>query len=77
MAALVDPATKESPLPHSGDPKFAHLIDLPPHAITEAYAFGTPLEAMCGHVFVPTRDPYKFPFCPTCKKLLLEQAKSV
>jgi hypothetical protein len=77
MAALSDSATKDSPVSHSEEPEFAHLIDLPVYAITEAYAFGTPLEAMCGHVFVPTRDPYKFPICPTCKKLLLEQAKFV
>lgn len=77
MAVLVDSATKESPLLDSGNPKFAHIIDLPAYAITEAYAFGTLLEAMCGHVFVPTRDPHKFPLCSTCKELLLEQAKSV
>lgn len=70
MAALVDPAIKESLPSDARGPEYAHLIELPGYLITEAYAFGTPLQAMCGHVFIPTRDPYKFPLCPSCKTLL-------
>lgn len=47
--------------------RFAHYVkknDLMPSAIE-----GTPLEALCGKKWVPTRDPEKFPVCPECKEI--------
>lgn len=38
--------------------------------ITRAYIEGTPVIALCGKVWVPNRDPEKFPVCPECKRLL-------
>jgi hypothetical protein len=29
----------------------------------------TPVMALCGKVWVPGRDPQKFPICPTCKEI--------
>jgi hypothetical protein len=37
--------------------------------ITRAYIEGTPIVALCGKVWVPNRDPSKFPLCPECKRL--------
>lgn len=36
--------------------------------VTEAYVFGTPVEAMCGHIFVPSKDPKNLPVCSKCKE---------
>ena len=30
---------------------------------------GKPVIALCGKVWVPGRDPDKFPVCPTCKDI--------
>jgi hypothetical protein len=30
---------------------------------------GTPVVALCGKVWVPSRDPQKFPVCPECKEI--------
>jgi hypothetical protein len=30
---------------------------------------GTPVIALCGKVWVPGRDPGKFPVCPDCKRI--------
>ena len=30
---------------------------------------GTPVVALCGKVWVPTRDPERFPVCPECKEI--------
>jgi hypothetical protein len=30
---------------------------------------GTPVVALCGKVWVPSRDPEKFPVCPECKEI--------
>lgn len=38
-------------------------------AVLEARFNGTPLEALCGHVWVPSRDPKKLPLCETCKAI--------
>jgi len=47
--------------------KFAHYADR--DKITQAMIDGTPIVALCGKVWVPTRDPKKFPVCPECKRL--------
>ncbi len=36
-------------------------------AVTEAYVNGTPLTALCGSVFVPSRDPNTQPPCLDCE----------
>ena len=35
----------------------------------ESAVFGTPIKALCGKVWVPSRDPKKFPVCPECKEI--------
>jgi hypothetical protein len=30
---------------------------------------GTPLRALCGKIWVPSRDPKRFPVCPQCKEI--------
>ncbi len=37
--------------------------------IVESAVLGTPVIALCGKVWVPGRDPEKFPVCPTCKEI--------
>ena len=37
--------------------------------IMEAMVMGTPCVALCGKVWIPSRDPQKFPVCPTCKAI--------
>jgi hypothetical protein len=52
----------------SGDhEKFSHFV--PKDKLTEAMVMGTPVIALCGKVWVPTRAPEKFPVCPDCKEI--------
>jgi hypothetical protein len=37
--------------------------------IVESAVLGTPVHALCGKVWVPGRDPEKFPICPICKEI--------
>jgi hypothetical protein len=37
--------------------------------LTEAMVMGTPVVALCGKVWVPSRAPEKFPVCPTCQEI--------
>ncbi len=37
--------------------------------IMESAMSGEPVTALCGKVWIPGRDPKKFPVCPTCKEI--------
>ena len=37
--------------------------------IVESAVLGIPVVALCGKTWVPSRDPEKFPVCPTCKEI--------
>jgi hypothetical protein len=37
--------------------------------ITRATVEGTPVVAICGKVWVPSRDPSKYPICKTCVEI--------
>ena len=37
--------------------------------VTEGYIMGTPVIALCGKIFVPSRDPLKLRICPICKQI--------
>ena len=37
--------------------------------IVESAVLGVPVTALCGKIWVPGRDPQKFPVCPTCKEI--------
>jgi hypothetical protein len=37
--------------------------------VLEARIYGTPVEALCGHVWVPSRDPKQHPLCEKCKEI--------
>ncbi len=47
--------------------RFSHYA--PKAKIMEAMVMGTPVAALCGKVWVPSRDPEKYPVCPTCKEI--------
>ncbi len=47
--------------------RFAHHV--PQDELTDALVNGTPVTALCGKTWVPSRDPQRYPICPTCKEL--------
>jgi hypothetical protein len=61
----------EERLDHGDRERFAHIVKGRNAAakVTEAQVMGTPVEALCGKVWVPSRDPKRFPLCPTCKEI--------
>ncbi len=44
----------------------AHIV--PADQVMEATVMGTPLTALCGFVFVPTKDHERLPLCQECKE---------
>jgi hypothetical protein len=58
----------------TGEPQQAHIVRTMPGEnaaakVLEARINGTPLEALCGHVWVPSRDPKQLPLCEQCKEI--------
>jgi Protein of unknown function (DUF3039) len=47
--------------------RFAHYVDK--DKIVDSAVLGTAVVALCGKVWVPSRDPKKFPVCPECKEI--------
>ncbi len=37
--------------------------------IVESAVMGNAVVALCGKVWVPSRDPERFPVCPDCKEI--------
>jgi len=46
---------------------FAHYA--PKDEITEALINGTPIMALCGKIWVPSRNPENYQTCPECKDI--------
>lgn len=47
--------------------RFSHYA--PKNKIMESAMTGKPVLALCGKLWVPGRDPQKFPVCPICKEI--------
>jgi len=47
--------------------RFAHFVRK--EKIMQSAMTGKPVVALCGKVWVPGRDPNKFPVCPICKEI--------
>ena len=60
---------QESPVSiEEGDhERFSHYVRK--EAIVESAVTGKPVKALCGKIWIPNRDPEKFPVCPTCKEI--------
>ena len=47
--------------------RFSHYVRK--EKILESALSGEPVVALCGKIWVPGRDPQKFPVCPVCKEI--------
>lgn len=80
----IRPADVTTPTEEGDHERFAHIIlegwkpeegDFVPvgNSVVEGTIYGTPIKALCGKVWVPGRDPKKYPLCPTCKEIAQEK----
>lgn len=72
MPARVDPDPDVTT--ETGEPTAAHIVKTKPGenaaaVVLEARIMGTPVEALCGFVWVPSRDPKQLPVCEKCKSV--------
>ncbi len=65
---IVDERVDERPdlrIEEGDHERFSHYV--PKDKLMAAMVEGTPVRALCGKVWVPSRDPERFPTCPECK----------
>lgn len=67
MSSVIEETELEKTDADTREPKFAHYADSA--SVTEGYVMGKAVMAICGKMFIPSRDPLKFPICPICKEL--------
>ncbi len=58
-----DPALEDD----QGHERLSHYVSR--EKLTEAMVMGTPVVALCGKIWVPSRNPEKYPVCPECKEI--------
>ena len=52
----------------TGTGPVAHIVK-DPGKVAQAYIDGTPIEALCGHVWVPSKSVKGLPVCQMCKEM--------
>lgn len=68
------PSTTTDELTETEDGPVAHIVRTKPGEdaaakVLQARIEGTPLEALCGHTWVPSRDPKQLPVCQKCRDI--------
>jgi hypothetical protein len=58
---------KEEQIDEGDHDRYSHYVKK--DKIMKSALSGKPVIALCGKVWVPGRDPEKFPVCPTCKEI--------
>ncbi|GAA1971949.1 hypothetical protein GCM10009718_04630 [Isoptericola halotolerans] len=66
-SVLERPDTREQSAEPGDHERFAHYVRK--EKIMASAMSGKPVIALCGKVWVPGRDPSKFPVCPVCKEI--------
>jgi hypothetical protein len=66
--AVIEREVVEQETAEPGDhERFAHYVRK--EKILESALSGDAVRALCGKKWIPTRDPSRFPICPTCKDI--------
>jgi len=58
---------REEQIDEGDHDRYSHYVKK--DTILKSALSGKPVIALCGKVWVPGRDPEKFPVCPTCKEI--------
>ena len=64
---ILEERTQPVPTDTGDHERFSHFVRK--EKIVESAVTGAPVVALCGKVWVPSRDPKKYPVCPECKEI--------
>lgn len=85
---VLAPSRPEPVEDHGDHDRMAHIVlegyrpktgDFVPAGtpVVQGMVEGTPVTALCGKVWVPGRDPKRYPLCPTCREVAGQMGWSV
>ena len=71
---LVDTDRSLGETTETDTPHHAHIVKTKPGESAQAIVLtarvtGTPITALCGFVWVPSRNPESLPLCPKCEEI--------
>jgi hypothetical protein len=66
--STIERTTERQLVEPGDDERFSHYVKK--EKILESALTGEPVIALCGKVWVPGRDPNRFPVCPVCKEII-------
>ena len=69
---VIDPQL--APLEPGDHERYSHYVRK--DKVVESAVMGTPVVALCGKVWIPNRDPEKFPVCAECKEIYEQMQKN-
>ncbi|MCB0996791.1 MAG: DUF3039 domain-containing protein [Acidimicrobiales bacterium] len=69
MSTELDTARPDAQLDDGDHDRFAHYVIGGGEALMRSAVTGEPVTALCGKVWVPSRDPKKYPVCPMCEEI--------
>jgi hypothetical protein len=67
--SMIESPQHTDPALDGGHERQSHIVK-DKAKLTEAMITGTPVTALCGKTWVPSRDPKRYPVCPTCKEIV-------
>ena len=65
---VLEDASTDTKNDGNDEEQFAHYAESA--SVTEGYIMGTPVIALCGKVFVPSRNPERLRVCSICKEIV-------
>jgi hypothetical protein len=65
---VLEDVNTDSKADDNDEEQFAHYAESA--SVTEGYIMGTPVIALCGKVFVPSRNPERLRVCSICKEIM-------
>ena len=75
-STLLEEQTQTNPnytFEEGDEDRFSHYV--PKDKLMAAMVDGVPVKALCGKMWVPTRDPDRFPICPNCKEIFAKMKR--
>jgi hypothetical protein len=69
MSTDTQVAPPDAKLDEGDHDRFSHYVIGGGEALMKSAVTGEPVVALCGKVWVPSRDPKKYPVCPECEEI--------
>lgn len=68
-APTTETGTPAPSLDEGDHDRFSHYVIGGGEAVMKSAMTGDPVIALCGKVWVPSRDPKRYPVCPLCEEV--------